>query len=138
MTGGKEEKGREINTKVSASPLPPGEQCQGNDVATTVSLIPMKITGWQGRLPHHPPSPRRQLQVIQARRRAAVVCGNCKLLLKKPRRVTLIKGYGDRLLLAISSRLLYLLPVGRCPRGVSPLLILAPLFCPPLPLPRLF
>lgn len=27
---------------------PPGKECQGNDMATTVSLIPMKITGWQG------------------------------------------------------------------------------------------
>lgn len=75
-----------ISTKVSASPFPPGKECQGNDVATTVSLIPMKITGWQGGC--HPRLPRplthRQLQVIRARRHAAVVCGNCKLLLKSP------------------------------------------------------
>lgn len=51
-----------------------------------LSLIPMKITGWQGGC--HPRLPRpfihRQLQVIRARCHAAVVCGNCKLLLKSP------------------------------------------------------
>lgn len=65
---------------------PRGEQCQGNDVTTTVALIPMKITGWQGGCQPCLPRPltHRQLQVIRARRHAAVVCGNCKLLLKSP------------------------------------------------------
>lgn len=75
-----------IDTKVSASPFPLGDECQGNDVATTVSLIPMKITGWQGGCHPRLPGPltHRQLQVIRARLHAAVVCGNCKLLLKSP------------------------------------------------------
>lgn len=78
-----------INMKVSTSPLAPSKRCQGDDVATTVSLIPMKITGWQGGwhlcLPHPPHPTHRQLQVTQAQRHVAVVCGNCKLLLKSPR-----------------------------------------------------
>lgn len=69
------------STQRSAPHLPPpGEKCQGNDVAA-VPLIPMKITGWRGGC-HPRLLTRRQLQVIRARRRAAVVCGNCKLLLK--------------------------------------------------------
>lgn len=70
------------STQRSAPHLPPpGEKCQGNDVAAAVPLIPMKITGWRGGC-HPRLLTRRQLQVIRARRRAAVVCGNCKLLLK--------------------------------------------------------
>lgn len=55
-------------------------------VLTLLSLIPMKITGWQGGCYgcFSRPLTHRQLQVIHARCHAAVVCGNCKLLLKSP------------------------------------------------------
>lgn len=77
------------NTKVSASPPAPRQTVskkKKNNMLTLLSLIPMKITCWQGGchgcLPH--PLTHRQLQVIHARCHAAVVCGNCKLLLKSP------------------------------------------------------
>jgi len=62
---------------------PHSKQCQENDVAAVVSLILMKIAGWQGGC-HLCPLNHRQLQVIRACCHAAVVCGNCKMLLKSP------------------------------------------------------
>lgn len=40
--GGDSDKGQRLTFP------PAGDECQGNDVAASAPLIPMKITGWQG------------------------------------------------------------------------------------------